>query len=582
MLPLELEKMFYDLQDRIMSDVVRRLYKTGNITSTADYQLNKAMILGGTTEYIESEIKHLTNMANAELWEIYDRVVEQDYTRNRTLYEQVNGHFIPYEENNTLQQWAEAVVKQTKGELKNISRSLGFRVDIGGGKKAFTPLAEYYQKYLDKACLDVVTGSFDYNTVLRKVVKEMTASGIQTVEYDTGYVSRAPVAARRAVMTGVQQLSNKMNEKIAKDLNTDYFEVTAHAGARPSHVTWQGRVFKYSELQSVCGLGDVGGLCGANCRHSYFAFIPGISSRTYSDEELENIRLDDEKIRSFRGKRYNGYEATQRQRQYETTMRAQRADIRHLKEGGADQELVQAAQAKYLGTLHEYQNFSRSMNLPEQMERVYMDGLGRMSGGRIPRKAVFASISKEGDGYNANAVFHISIPGVGKETEEKINRLCFDVIKKGGRDGNEHGYTIDLNTGETRYYTSGMAGEVFGKEFFDYLATCQRNSVVSIHNHADNRGFSYTDMNTFVTEKALFANIAACHNGKAYYVEENIKKFVTGTAFTDADLFDDIISELRGQMKAGKIETYQFSTLKEARCCERIAQLYFKKYEVIE
>lgn len=383
-LPLELEKMFYELQDRVMSDVVRRLYKTGEITSTADYQLNKVTILGGTSEFIESEIKRLTKMTDAQLWEIYDRVIDADYTRNKALYEQINSNFIPYSENNILKQWTEAIVKQSKGVLKNITQSMGFRVDIGGGKKAFTPLAEYYQKYLDRACLDVVTGSFSYNAVLRRVVKEMTVSGIQTVEYDTGYTSRAPVAARRAVMTGVHQLTAKMNEKVASDLHTDYFEVTAHAGARPSHATWQGRVYKYSELQSVCGLGDVAGLCGANCRHSYYAFIPGVSVRAYTDEYLEELQEEDAKIRTFRGKEYNGYEASQRQRQYETTMRAQRANIKQLKAGKADPEMIQAAQAQYLNTLHEYQSFSRTVGLPQQMERVYMDGLGRMSGGRIP------------------------------------------------------------------------------------------------------------------------------------------------------------------------------------------------------
>ena len=49
-------------------------------------------------------------------------------------------------------------------------------MDIGGGRTAFTPFAEYYQKYLDRACMDIVTGAFDYNTVLRRVVKEMTAA----------------------------------------------------------------------------------------------------------------------------------------------------------------------------------------------------------------------------------------------------------------------------------------------------------------------------------------------------------------------------------------------------------------------
>lgn len=386
-LPLRLEKQFYELQDRIMSDVVRRLRKTGGITSTADYQLNKVLILGGTTEFIESEIKRLSGLTDAPLWEIYDTIAEKDYTRMKSIYEQVNGNFVPYEENHTLQQWAEAVVRQTKGELQNLTQSLGFQVCIGNGGKVFTPLADYYQKYLDRACLDVVTGAFDYNTVLRRTVREMASSGLQTVDYASGYSSRAPVAARRAVMTGAHQLTAKINEMVAKDLGAEYFEVTAHTGARPSHAVWQGKVYRYKELQEICGLGDVAGLCGANCRHSYYAFVPGVSARAYTDTYLAELKAEDERIRTFKGKGYDGYSATQKQRQYETTMRSQRANIRQLKGGGATAEDIQAAQTRYLNTLHEYQRFSKAMGLEPQMERVYMDGLGRMSGGRIPERA---------------------------------------------------------------------------------------------------------------------------------------------------------------------------------------------------
>ncbi len=76
------------------------------------------------------------------------------------------------------------------------------------GKKVFTPLATYYQKYLDSACMDIVTGSFDYNTVLRRVCKRNDKlSGLQTVDYASGWRNRAPVAARQSIMTGVSQLA---------------------------------------------------------------------------------------------------------------------------------------------------------------------------------------------------------------------------------------------------------------------------------------------------------------------------------------------------------------------------------------
>ncbi|MFR6384613.1 MAG: phage minor capsid protein [Lachnospiraceae bacterium] len=376
-LPIRVEKLFYELQDRIFSDIVRRIRKTKKITSTADYQINKLLLLGGSTEFIESELKRLLTLSDPEIWEMYDKVCEWEYVRNRDAYEQINGNFTPLEDNDTIQGWSQAIVAQTQNEIKNLTRSLGMTVDIGGGKMAFTPLAEYYQKHLDRACMDVVTGSFDYNTVLRRVVKELSASGLQVIDYSSGWRNRAPVAARRAVLTGVSQLSAQINEQVAKDLKTDKYEVSWHSGHRPSH-WWGGRVYTYQELQSVCGLGEGDGLCGWNCRHSYYAFLEGYSIRTYTDEQLDRMEEKEQSVRTYRGKEYNAYQASQAQRKMETTMRAQRAKVRQLQQGDGDKDDIIAAKARYLNTLHQYQAFSRKMELPEQMERVYMDGLGRV------------------------------------------------------------------------------------------------------------------------------------------------------------------------------------------------------------
>ena len=301
-----------------------------------------------------------------------------------------------------MQTWAKAILSQTKHEIQNITRSMGFALDCGG-KKVFTPFSEYYQKYLDRACMDIVTGAFDYNTVLRRVVKEMTASGIRTVNYASGYGNRAPVAVRRAVMTGVHQLAAQINEQVAKDLGTDTYEVTWHAGHRPSH-WWGGNVYTKQELISICRLGDVDGLCGANCKHSYFAFVEGVSVRTYTPEQLREMEANEQVARSYQGKIYNAYEAQQRQRTLETRMRKQRSDIDLLKKGKASQLDIQAAQAKYLNTLREYQGFSKKMELPEQMQRVYMDGLGRVLPGRIFESRI-SNIKKK----TAEKIFDVEI-----------------------------------------------------------------------------------------------------------------------------------------------------------------------------
>lgn len=377
-LPLRVEKLFYELQDRIFTDIIRRIQKTGEITSTADYQINKLLVLGNSTEFIEQEMKRLTGKTDPEIWELYDKVSNWEYVRYEDAYQQINGTFIPLEENEDVQQWAQAVIAQTNDEIENITRSLGMTVDMGNGKRAFTPLAQYYQKYLDRACLDIVTGSFDYNTVLRRVVKELTASGLKTIDYASGYSCRATVAARRAILTGVSQLSARINEKIAKDLGTDTYEVTWHAGHRPSH-WWGGNVYTKQELQDICHLGNVDGLCGANCRHSYLAFIPGYSVRTYTDDQLRELEAKEQQTKVYNGKEYTPYQASQAQRQMETKMRAQREKIQLLKEGGADPDDVMLAKAKYQGMLDQYAVFSKKMGIPQQRERIYYDLRGRVA-----------------------------------------------------------------------------------------------------------------------------------------------------------------------------------------------------------
>lgn len=298
---------------------------------------------------------------------------------------------LPFAENVGLKQLINATVKQTKEEFKNITGSLGFAVKVDG-KIVFKPIAEYFQKTLDGAMFDITSGAFDYNTVLRRVVNEMTTSGLRTVDYATGWSNRTPVAVRRAVMTGFSQVTGKINEDNADTLETEYFEVTRHVGARPSHQIWQGKVYSKKQLETVCGYGTGDGLCGWNCRHDFFLFIPGISERTYTDEQLSEMNEQENTPKMYKGKEYTAYTATQQQRKLETLMRKQRQDIKLLKDGGADENDIINARCRYRSTSAQYTAFSKAMNLPQQRERVYIDGLGNVGGGKVT-KAVDSKVN---------------------------------------------------------------------------------------------------------------------------------------------------------------------------------------------
>ena len=375
---LQAEKIWREAERRIMEDVIRRIRKTGEITSTADYQINRLIEMGKSREEVERIIKEALGATWPEMFEMYDRVAEWEYVRNREVYEQVNDDFLMPEDNKWLQQITEASRKQTKDTLVNMAQSYGFSV-LMAGKRVFTPFAEYYQKYVDTAIQDVVTGGTDYNSAIRKVVTQMTNSGLRVVDYASGHTNRADVAARRAVLTGVNQITAQVSEHNAEKLDTEYFEVSWHPCARPDHQTWQGKVFSRKQLETVCGYGTVTGLCGANCRHTFHPFIPGVSERLYPDDWLEEQNQKEAKTKEWNGKQLNAYEQTQQQRKMETAMRAQRQKIRLLQEAGADKDDIMLEKAKYQGQLNEYKQFSKKMGLLEQRERIYQDGLGKVA-----------------------------------------------------------------------------------------------------------------------------------------------------------------------------------------------------------
>lgn len=373
-----------------MEDIIRRLKENGgDITRAADWQIHRLHELGMSKREIKEYIRESLELSDRQVDEIYAKTIRAGYYRDGGIYKLKGKDQIPYKENTGLQQLIGAVTLQTNGELKNITQTMGFAVRENG-KLRFTQLSDYYQRTLDGAMLDITSGAFDYNTVLKRTVRELTNSGLRTVDYAGGKSLRVESAARMAVMTGVSQVTAKINEQNAKELDTEYFEVTCHGGARPTHQEWQGKVYSKKELETVCGLGAADGLCGCNCYHDYYPFFPGISERAYSDEELEKLKIEENTPREFGGRQYTKYQATQRQRALERTMRAQRQEINLLQAGGASEEDLMIARGRYRVTSAEYTRFSKAMDLPQQRERVMVDGLGTIGNGKykIPENGV--------------------------------------------------------------------------------------------------------------------------------------------------------------------------------------------------
>ena len=378
-LPKPLERTMTALELSIMDEIIQRIKEAARVTPVIDWLLVRMDAIGVGRARIKQLIGEGIRKAGLQVDDIYEQAVKSDCIRNKAIYEAAGKGYQPYEGNQWLQQIVDAARRQTKDSLRpleNITQTTGFNVPMGGSKKVFTPLSEYLERSLDKAMLGITTGARTYSQAIGEVIDEMTASGIRTVDYASGKSDRIEVAARRAVMTGVAQMTDKVNEKNMEALQTDYCEVDWHMGARntgtgyQNHQSWQGKVYSSEEMRTVCGKGQMLGFGGINCYHIAFAFIPGISKRKYTDEWLAEQNQKENEKKVYKGREYDTYAALQHQRRLERTIRKQKQDVELLEKAGADKEDVTAARCRLRLTNKTYLDFSKEMGLRQQRERL--------------------------------------------------------------------------------------------------------------------------------------------------------------------------------------------------------------------
>ncbi len=396
--PSQLIQLYEEFEADVLNDLCRRMRLSGTITESALNQIRALQQQGQSFPYIEKRLRQLTGESRKEIERMFDEAVERNAAYYRGVIDKAEIVAPNPEWESMLQEQLDAIRMQTLEEMKNLTQSMGFAIRTGEGVK-FYGIADAYQRALDKAALKVASGSFDYNTAIRGAVTELTDSGLQMINYASGWHNRVDVATRRAVMTGITQLSGRYSEQMMDTLETRYVEVTAHVGARNTgnkylnHHDWQGKVYywskqgerdplhRYKDFVETTGYGYGGGLCGWNCRHSFYAFVPGVNEPTYTDEELKTI---DPPPFTYQGREYDAYAATQKQRQIETKMRELKRRL--IGFDAAGYENAYTANAVRLRRLsEEYKKFSKAAKLREQPERAQVYGFGRNQAAKTRR-----------------------------------------------------------------------------------------------------------------------------------------------------------------------------------------------------
>lgn len=372
-LPEELAELFRALEITLLEEICSRLKAADELNEVTVQDIQALRSHGIDLKSIEEAISKTAGISKQKLNSLLNDVVE----RNQKYYtEVIDLAHVTQPETLVDAATVDAIKRQTHDTFRNLTASMGFLV----GNTMLKP-ARAYQWALDNAEMQIQSGAISYNQAIVNVVRQLADSGIKVVDYESGHSDSIDVAARRAVMTGVNQICAKYTEKSAEYLETPYFEVSAHAGARDkpgpspwsSHKDWQGNVYSirandiYPNIYEVCGLGAVDGLEGANCRHRRNVWVEGVSERTYTGEQLEHI--DDDLGCEFDGKKYTAYEATQMQRRVERQIIKQKRLVPAYKASEQKDEYY-AAKAKLARLNAKYKAFSEAAGLPLQWERT--------------------------------------------------------------------------------------------------------------------------------------------------------------------------------------------------------------------
>lgn len=374
-LPEELAELFRALEITLLDEICSRLKLADQLNEVTAQDIRTLRSHGIDLKSIEEAISKTAGISKQKLNSLLNDVVE----RNQKYYtELIDLAHITQPETLVSVEDTWAIYEQTKQTMRNITQSMGFLVDA---RRTMLPPAKAYQWALDNATMQIQSGAINYNQAIKTAVKQLADSGLKVVDYESGHRDQIDVAARRAVMTGVNQICAKYTEQSAEYLETPYFEVSAHAGARDkpgpspwsSHKDWQGKVYSiragdiYPNIYEVCGLGAVDGLEGANCCHRRNVWVDGVSERTYTDEQLEHI--DDDLGCEFDGKKYTAYEATQMQRRVEREVRKLKREKAAYKAAELHED-EQTVNIRLRRLNAKYKAFSEAAGLPEQRERM--------------------------------------------------------------------------------------------------------------------------------------------------------------------------------------------------------------------
>ena len=512
-------QLWQQVEDAILQDVARRIGKMDAVTPTANWQLWRYQ----QTEAVRNDVVKLlakyTGKSETAIRKLLLQAATEAMEREDAIYYHYDMEPPPFEENAALNNLLDAGARQTCGTWQNLTATTANTVTVA------------FERTLDAAWLKVGTGAFDYKTAVKQAVDSL-ADDMPMVTYPSGHTDSIEVAARRAILTGVNQTTGKLQVARMDEMGCEFVETTAHGGARPSHAEWQGRRFHrggavdykgrhYPDFEAATGYGTGAGLCGWNCRHTFFAVFPELGDPPqWTQEQLRELNARDIE---WNGKKYTAYEISQMQRARERNVR--RWKKRYLAEDAAGLDPTDSA-VRLRAARQSLKDFTQATGGRVDSARTSVPKFGRSEASRASaqvRKAssTYSSLNTKAKPVTMQSIANVkafscdTLDAAGQQQLKNAHKRLLMVASK-QPENVEVGRVFDIKMKPlTKDITGSAEGSSVQLPNFD-------TPYVVIHTHPACGIFSHGDLLSFTRNKNLKLMTAIGHNGHIYAVEKSI------------------------------------------------------------
>ncbi|WP_138294490.1 MULTISPECIES: phage minor capsid protein [unclassified Clostridium] len=343
-LPRSVVRIMTEAEQSIIDDMARRIARLGKVTASTEWQLKRLEALGVEEEVIIKRLRAALGKSEQQLIALFDEAATRTLEKDDGVYKAAGYDPIPLKDNPQMQQILRVGYAEASTLLANLTRTTA------------STATHQFERALDLAYTQIVTGGMDYQTAIKRAVRSLAQRGLSTVHYASGHADALDVAVRRAVMTGVSQTVGKLQMQRAQEMGQDLMELTAHAGARPTHAVWQGKLVSLSGRPGYLSLTDIGygdpaGFKGVNCGHDWYPYFEGLSEPAYTPEQLR--KYNDRTVK-YDGKEMDLYDATQHQRYIERQIRRWKRESSALDAAGLDNSYARGKVSQWQATQRDF------------------------------------------------------------------------------------------------------------------------------------------------------------------------------------------------------------------------------------